>query len=135
MERYISHFDNSSCLINDKLVPDDDNTAFLIMNKMKNNLEATKVVSETMLANYVRDNEGDVMEEDVRGNNEDTAVIDKDNKRDSLGKDEYEGNDEKKNIEKLEAITNQKTKKSMKGIHGRESQMKTLKGRVKLSRF
>ncbi|KAK6788150.1 hypothetical protein RDI58_016675 [Solanum bulbocastanum] len=49
------------------------------------------------------------------GNNEDTAGIDKDNKRDSLGKDEYEGNDEEKNIEKLEAITNQTTKKSMKG--------------------
>ncbi|KAK4719983.1 hypothetical protein R3W88_018321 [Solanum pinnatisectum] len=55
------------------------------------------------------------MEEDVMGNNEDTAGIDKDNKRDSLGKDEYEGNDEEKNIEKLEAITNQTTKKSMKG--------------------
>uniref|UniRef100_A0A3Q7H3T5 DCD domain-containing protein n=1 Tax=Solanum lycopersicum TaxID=4081 RepID=A0A3Q7H3T5_SOLLC len=46
VKNHISHFDNSSCLINDKLVPDDDNT--------------------------VRDNEGDVMEEDVRGNNEDT---------------------------------------------------------------
>ncbi|KAH0751103.1 hypothetical protein KY290_030335 [Solanum tuberosum] len=64
---------------------------------------------------YDRDNEGDIMEEDVMGNNEDTAGIDKDNKRDSLGKDEYEGNDEEKNIEKLEAITNQTTKKSMKG--------------------
>ncbi|KAG5603004.1 hypothetical protein H5410_034374 [Solanum commersonii] len=58
------------------------------------------------------------MEEDVMGNNEDTAGIDKDNKRDS--KDQYEGNDEDKNIEKLETITNQTTKKSMKGEYTEE---------------
>ncbi|KAK4376033.1 hypothetical protein RND71_006710 [Anisodus tanguticus] len=88
------------------------------------NVQNMEEKNEGGAAGVEKNNKGDIMEEDndqENGQNTEekneggTAGVDKDNKRDTLGKDEYEGKEEEKNIEKLEAISNQTTKKSKKG--------------------
>ncbi|XP_060174854.1 uncharacterized protein LOC132605684 [Lycium barbarum] len=105
-----------------------------IDNSEDNNQENVKIMEEKNeggAAGVHIDHEGSIMDKDAIGNNEDsdqengqnkeeksggTAGVDKDDKRDTLGKDEYEGNEEEEeNIENLEAITNQATKNSMEG--------------------